>query len=78
MLYIMVKWLSLYFLAGHHCVMSRVLLHIQEAPDTKTGPQIDCSGMSHVSRQLLQTNVAILKVIHVRESICYTCCTGVQ
>jgi len=69
MLYIMLKWLSLYFLAGHHCVMAGVLLHIQESPDTKTGPHIDCSGMLQVSRQLLQTNTLILKVIHVCESI---------
>jgi len=69
MLHIVVIWRSLYFLAGHHCFMARVRLHIQEVPDTKTGPKIDCSRMFHVSRQLLQTNLAILKVIHVRESI---------
>jgi hypothetical protein len=50
---------------GYHCVITRSLLHIEEATDTKTSPQIYCSAMFHVSRQLVQTNVAILKVIHV-------------
>jgi len=64
---------------GHHYVMTRSLLHIEEAPDTKTGPQIDCSGMFHVSLQLLQTNVTILKVIHVCVNLYfYTCCTDVR
>jgi len=49
--------------------MTRSLLHIEEAPDTKTSPQIDCSAMFHVSRQLVQTNVAILKVIQGSEYI---------